>query len=105
MEGGAEGLGGGEGHPKGLESGYFVKPTVFINVKNDMTIAREEILGPVLCVITYETEEDAIRIANDTNFGLHAFVSGTDVHRARRVASPILAGRVAINGLVDDHQA
>src|SRR6266851_692698 len=90
---------------RGLEAGYFVKPTVFVNVTNDMTIAREEIFGPVLCVITYETDEDAIRIANDTNFGLHAFVSGTDIQRARRVASQILAGRVAINGMLDDQQA
>jgi aldehyde dehydrogenase (NAD+) len=105
IEEGAEVLVGGEGHPKGLEAGYFVKPTVFVNVKNDMTIAREEIFGPVLCVITYENEEDAIRLANDTSFGLHAFVSGTDVQRARRVASQILAGRVAINGMLDDQQA
>jgi aldehyde dehydrogenase (NAD+) len=105
IEEGAEMLVGGEGHPKGLESGYFVKPTVFVNVKNDMTIAREEIFGPVLCVIAYENEDDAIRIANDTSFGLHAFVSGTDVQRARRVASQILAGRVAINSMLDDQQA
>jgi len=75
-----------------------VKPTVFVNVNNDMTIAREEIFGPVLSVITYENDEDAIRIANDTEYGLHAFVSGTDVQRARRVASQLQAGRVAING-------
>jgi len=105
IEEGAEVLVGGEGHPKGLEAGYFVKPTVFVHVKNDMTIAREEIFGPVLSVIAYETEEDAIRIANDTNFGLHAFVSGTDPQRARRVASQLLAGRVAINGMLDDQQA
>jgi aldehyde dehydrogenase (NAD+) len=105
IEEGAEVLVGGEGHPRGLEAGHFVKPTVFVSVTNDMTIAREEIFGPVLCVIAYDTEEDAIRIANDTSFGLHAFVSGTDVARARRVASQILAGRVAINGMVDDQQA
>jgi aldehyde dehydrogenase (NAD+) len=105
IEEGAEVLVGGEGHPKGLEAGYFVKPTVFVNVKNDMTIAREEIFGPVLCVIAYETEEDAIRIANDTNFGLHAYVNGTDIQRARRVASQLLAGRVNINGMLDDQQA
>jgi aldehyde dehydrogenase (NAD+) len=70
-----------------------------------MTIAQEEIFGPVLCVITYETEEEAIRIANDTSFGLHGYVNGTDVKRARRVASQIIAGRVAINGLLDDQQA
>src|SRR5207245_7488759 len=102
IEEGAEVLVGGEGHPPGFEAGYFVKPTVFANVKNDMTIAQEEIFGPVLCVITYETEEDAIRIANDTSYGLHAFVSGTAVQRARRVASQILAGRVPINRMLDD---
>jgi aldehyde dehydrogenase (NAD+) len=102
---GAEVLVGGEGHPQGLEAGHFVKPTVFVNVNNDMAIAREEIFGPVLCVIAYDTEDDAIRIANDTDFGLHAFVSGTDVPRARRVAAQILAGRVAINGMLDDQQA
>jgi aldehyde dehydrogenase (NAD+) len=102
---GAAVLAGGEGHPAGLEGGNFVKPTVFVDVTNDMTIAREEIFGPVLCVIPYETDEDAIRIANDTNYGLHGFVSGTDLPRARRVASQILAGRVAINGMLDDPQA
>jgi aldehyde dehydrogenase (NAD+) len=105
IEEGAQVLVGGEGHPSGLEAGYFVKPTVFVNVKNDMAIAREEIFGPVLSVIAYETEEDAIRIANDTSFGLHAFVSGSDVQRARHVASRIEAGRVAINGMFDDQQA
>jgi aldehyde dehydrogenase (NAD+) len=105
IEEGAEVLIGGEGHPPGLETGYFVKPTVFVNVKNDMTIAQEEIFGPVLSVITYEDDEDAIRIANDTEYGLHAYVSGTDLQRARRVASQIQAGRVAINGLLDDQQA
>jgi aldehyde dehydrogenase (NAD+) len=104
IEEGAEVLIGGEGHPEGL-AGYFVKPTVFVNVKNDMTIAREEIFGPVLCVIAYDDDEDAIRIANDTSFGLHAYVNGTDVRRARRVASQLLVGRVAINGLLDDQQA
>ena len=105
IEEGAEVLVGGEGHPPGLESGYFVKPTVFVNVKNDMTISREEIFGPVLSVITYQDEEDAIRIANDTEYGLRAYVSGTDHQRARRVASQIQAGQVAINGLLDDQQA
>ena len=102
---GAELLVGGEGHPRGLEAGHFVQPTVFVEVTNDMTIAQEEIFGPVLCVIAYETEEEAIRIANDTRYGLHGFVSGTDLERARRVASQILAGRVAINGMLDDQQA
>jgi aldehyde dehydrogenase (NAD+) len=105
IEEGAEVLVGGEGHPKGLEEGYFAKPTVFVNVTNEMTIAREEIFGPVLCVITYGTDDDAIEIANDTTYGLHAYVSGTDLQRARRVASHLLAGRVAINGMLDDQQA
>jgi aldehyde dehydrogenase (NAD+) len=102
---GAEVLVGGEGHPKGLEAGYFVKPTVFVNVSNDMTIAREEIFGPVLCVIAYDSDEDAIRIANDSNYGLHGAVLGTDLPRARRVASRLRAGRVVINGMTDDPQA
>jgi aldehyde dehydrogenase (NAD+) len=105
IEEGAEVLVGGEGHPKGLEKGYFVKPTVFVNVSNDMTIAREEIFGPVLSVITYDTDEDAIRIANDSSYGLHGAVLGTEIARARRVASQVRAGRVVINGMTDDPQA
>jgi aldehyde dehydrogenase (NAD+) len=105
IEEGAEVLIGGEGHPSGLGTGYFVRPTVFVNVKNDMTIAREEIFGPVLCVITYEDEEDAIRIASDTEYGLHAFVSSADVQRARRASSQLQVGRVVINGILDDEQA
>jgi aldehyde dehydrogenase (NAD+) len=76
IEEGAEVLVGGEGRPKGLEAGYFVKPTVFINVKNDMTIAQEEIFGPVLSVIAYDSEDEAIRIANDSRYGLHSAVMG-----------------------------
>jgi len=102
---GAEVLVGGEGHPEGFAGGYYVKPTVFVNVKNDMTIAQEEIFGPVLSVIAYDTEEEAIRIANDSKYGLHAAVFGTDRQRARRVASQIRAGRVVINGMTDDAQA
>jgi aldehyde dehydrogenase (NAD+) len=105
IEEGAEVLVGGEGHPEGLELGHFVKPTVFVNVTNDMTIAQGEIFGPVLSVIAYDTDEEAIMIPDDTRYGLHAFVSGTDAPRARRVASQILAGRVAINGMLDDPQA
>ncbi len=105
IEEGAEVLAGGEGHPEGLEAGYYVKPTVFVNVKNDMTIAQEEIFGPVLSVIAYDTEEQAIRIANDSRYGLHACVIGKDLQRARRVASQIRAGRVVINGMRDDAQA
>ena len=79
IEEGAEVLVGGEGHPDGLDAGYFMKPTVFVNVNNDMTIAQEEIFGPVLSVIAYDSEDDAIRIANDSKYGLHAAVIGTDL--------------------------
>jgi aldehyde dehydrogenase (NAD+) len=105
IEDGAEVLVGGEGHPKGLEAGYFVKPTVFVNVKNEMTIAQEEIFGPVLSVIAYDSEDEAIRIANDSKYGLHSAVLGTDIQRARRVASQLRAGRVVINHMTDDPQA
>jgi aldehyde dehydrogenase (NAD+) len=105
IEEGAEVLVGGEGHPKGFEAGYYVKPTVFVNVKNDMTIAKEEIFGPVLSVIAYDSEDDAIRIANDSKYGLHSAVIGTDLQRARRVASQLRAGRVVINNMTDDPDA
>jgi aldehyde dehydrogenase (NAD+) len=105
VEEGAEVLVGGEGRPEGLEAGFFVKPTVFVNVKNDMTIAREEIFGPVLSVISYESEDEAISIANDSKYGLHAAVVGADIGRSRRVASNLRAGRVVINGMTDDPQA
>jgi aldehyde dehydrogenase (NAD+) len=105
IEEGAELLAGGEGRPRSFEAGYFVKPTVFVNVKNDMTIAREEIFGPVLSVIAYDSEDEAISIANDSRYGLHAAVLGADLQRARRVASQLRAGRVVINGMTDDPQA
>jgi aldehyde dehydrogenase (NAD+) len=96
---------GGEGHPDGLERGYFVKPTVFANVTNDMTIAREEIFGPVVAVISYRTEDEAIEIANDTIYGLQAYVMSENPDRARHVASRIVAGRVHINGVHNEPQA
>src|SRR5580698_5205551 len=105
IEEGAEVLAGGEGRPSGFEAGYFVKPTVFANVRNEMDIAQEEIFGPVLCVIAYDSEDEAIRIANDSKYGLHASVLGTDLDRARRVASQLRAGRVVINTMTDDPQA
>jgi len=105
IEEGAEVLVGGLGRPKGLEKGFYVKPTVFVHVTNDMTIAREEIFGPVLSVIAYDSDDDAIRIANDSKYGLHAAVLGTDLQRARRVASQIRSGRVVINNMTDDPQA
>jgi len=105
LEEGAKLLIGGEGHPEGLEAGNFVKPTVFTNVKNSMRIAREEIFGPVLSIIAYKDEEDAIAIANDTDYGLQAYVNSSDDARAKRVASRIIAGRVMINALSHDPQA
>ncbi len=89
---------GGTGRPEGLDKGYYVKPTVFANVSNEMTIAREEIFGPVLSIIPYEDEDDAVRIANDTPYGLSGYVSSSDLDRARRVASKMRTGMVHING-------
>ncbi len=89
---------GGTGRPDGLETGYYVKPTVFANVTNDMTIAREEIFGPVLSIIAYEDEDEAVRIANDTPYGLSGYVSSGDLDSARRVASRLRTGMVHING-------
>uniref|UniRef100_UPI000AEF4800 aldehyde dehydrogenase family protein n=1 Tax=Candidatus Pantoea varia TaxID=1881036 RepID=UPI000AEF4800 len=94
---GAEILTGGSGYPAGLTDGNFVKPTVFVNVTNDMTIAREEIFGPVLCVISYRNEQEAIDIANDSPYGLAGYVSGEDVARAKKVAEQMQAGAVSIN--------
>lgn len=102
LEEGAELLTGGLGKPEGLEKGNFVKPTIFIKVKNSMTIAQEEIFGPVLSVITYRDDADAIRIANDSNYGLHAYIAGTNIERAMKMAEQLQAGRVAINGFVDE---
>jgi len=104
-EEGAEILIGGEGAPQGLEAGYFVKPTVFVNVTNDMMIAREEIFGPVLCIISYKTEADAIAIANDSAYGLQAYVSTSDMDRGKKVANQIVAGRVMINSFYDEPSA
>jgi len=102
IEEGAELVTGGLGKPQGLEAGYFIKPTVFAGVTPAMTIAREEIFGPVLSIMSYETEEEAIAIANDTPYGLQAYVSSTDLARASRVADQLVAGRVHINGIHDD---
>jgi aldehyde dehydrogenase (NAD+) len=93
---------GGEGCPAGLEQGYFVKPTVFANVCSEMTIAREEIFGPVLSILTYGSDEEAIDTANDTVFGLHAYVMSSDPARAKAVATRLQAGRVMINTLQHD---
>jgi aldehyde dehydrogenase (NAD+) len=88
---------GGLGHPGGVSKGYYAKPTVFSDVRNEMTIAREEIFGPVLCILPYEDEDDAVRIANDSPYGLAGFVTSANIDRARRVAKRIRAGNVHIN--------
>jgi len=98
---GATLLAGGAGRPAGLDRGYFVQPTIFADVTNAMRIAREEIFGPVLSVIAYDGDDDAVAIANDTDYGLQAYVSGSAA-RAARVASRIVAGRVFVNGMYDE---
>ena len=89
---------GGPGRPEGLDTGFFAKPTVFSNVDNGMTIARDEIFGPVLSIIPYDSEEEAVRIANDSRYGLSGYVSSSDLDRARRIASQLRTGMVHING-------
>ncbi|MEM8816706.1 MAG: aldehyde dehydrogenase family protein [Pseudomonadota bacterium] len=89
---------GGPGRPEGIDKGYFARPTVFTDVSNDMTIAREEIFGPVLSILPYADEEEAIAIANDTPYGLSGYVSSTNRERARRVAARLRTGMVHING-------
>ncbi|AYG68427.1 MULTISPECIES: aldehyde dehydrogenase family protein [unclassified Rhizobium] len=98
QEEGARLIAGGEGRPEGLDRGWFVRPTIFSGVDNDMRIAREEIFGPVLCVIPYRDEAHALEIANDTAYGLQAYVFSSDIARAKRIAERIEAGRVVING-------
>ena len=95
---GAEIVAGGPGKPDGIETGYYVRPTVFANVSNDMTIAREEIFGPVLSIIPYKDEDEAVAAANDTPYGLSAYVSGGDVAHARQTARRLRAGNVHVNG-------
>jgi aldehyde dehydrogenase (NAD+) len=99
---GATLLAGGEGKPEGLEDGHFVKATIFTNVRNDMRIAREEIFGPVLSIIPYQNEEEAIKIANDTPYGLAAYISSSSKEHAEHVAAQIDAGRICINGFAHD---
>ncbi len=96
---------GGTGRPEGLAKGYFARPTVFANVSNEMTIAREEIFGPVLSIIPYDDEDQAVEIANDTPYGLSGYVSSGDLDRARRVAARLRTGMVHINGASLDAMA
>jgi aldehyde dehydrogenase (NAD+) len=103
IEEGARVVAGGPGRPEGFDRGYFVRPTVFADVDNAMTIAREEVFGPVLAMIPFDTEEDAIVIANDTPYGLSAYVQTSDQAKARRVAKRLRSGMVQINGT--DHAA
>lgn len=105
QEEGATLLTGGEGRPAGLNSGWFARPTIFCDVSNNMRIAREEIFGPVLSVITYRNEDDAIQIANDTDYGLQAYVLSADTARATRVAEQLIVGRVIVNGALHDPYA
>ena len=102
---GATLVAGGTGRPDGLQKGFFVKPTVFSDVSNDMTIAREEIFGPVLSIIPYGDENEAVRIANDTPYGLSGYVSSGNLERARKVASRLRTGMVHINGAPLDAMA
>ena len=98
IEEGAKLVCGGPGRPEGIDKGYFIRPTIFSEANNEMTIAREEIFGPVLVMIPYETEEEAVRIANDTPYGLAGYVQSQDIDHARAVAARIRAGNVHING-------
>jgi aldehyde dehydrogenase (NAD+) len=102
---GAELAAGGPGLPDGLTRGYYVKPTVFGGVRNDMTIAREEIFGPVLAILPYESEEQAVQIANDTVYGLSGYVSSGDLEHARSVARQLRTGNVHLNGANIDFNA
>jgi aldehyde dehydrogenase (NAD+) len=103
VEEGATLVAGGPGRPEGLSRGFYVKPTVFANVKNDMTIAREEIFGPVLVILGYDNLDHAIQIANDTEYGLAGYVAGKDIDKARAVARRIRAGWICVNGAFDFH--
>ena len=102
---GAKLVAGGLGRPEGFDSGYFVKPTIFAGVNNQMAIAREEIFGPVLTMIPFDTEEQAIEIANDTPYGLAAYFSTSDEERVRRVSGQLRAGMVSVNSASQDYAA
>ncbi len=97
MEDGAKLVTGGPGRPDGLDKGWYVKPTILRDVTNDMTIAREEVFGPVLCILGYDTEDEAVRIGNDTEYGLAGYVQSKDIERARKVGRRIRAGYISLN--------
>ncbi|MDP6620623.1 MAG: aldehyde dehydrogenase family protein, partial [Nitrospinota bacterium] len=105
IEEGAELVAGGPGRPEGFNKGYYVRPTMFANVNNDMTIAREEIFGPVLAILPYDDEDDAIRIANDTPYGLAGYVQSSDLDHANSVARRLRTGSVHVNGAGPDFGA
>jgi aldehyde dehydrogenase (NAD+) len=105
IEEGATLVAGGPGLPEGISAGYFVKPTIFANVNNDMTIAREEIFGPVLCMMPYKDDAEAVAIANDTVYGLSGYVSGGDAKRVAEVANQLRCGNVHVNGAGLDFHA
>ena len=102
---GAQLVAGGTGRAEGFDRGYYVKPTIFAGVHNQMTIAREEVFGPVLVLIPFADEAEAIAIANDSPYGLYAYVQTADLERARRVARRMRAGGVSINGTSQDYMA
>lgn len=103
VESGARLVLGGEGRPEGFPSGYYVRPTIFADVVNDMAIAQQEIFGPVLCIIPFDDEEDAIRIANDTPFGLAAYLNTNNTDRARRLSRRLRAGTISVNGAGNEY--
>ncbi|WP_449355466.1 aldehyde dehydrogenase family protein [Virgibacillus natechei] len=105
MEEGATLVAGGTGKPEGLEEGYYVKPTVFTDVRNDMVIAQEEIFGPVMSIITYDDIDEAIEIANDTVYGLAGYVFGEDEEKLKKVAASLQAGRITVNNAKADFSA
>ncbi len=105
IEEGATLVTGGPGRPDGVEKGYYVRPTVFANVTNDMSIAREEIFGPVISIMGFSDEAEAVKIANDTPYGLAGYVSAGSVERARKVARQIRAGNINLNGVPNERTA
>ncbi|MEM6906750.1 MAG: aldehyde dehydrogenase family protein, partial [Pseudomonadota bacterium] len=94
---------GGPGRPQGFNSGYYIRPTLFTDVHNQMNIARQEVFGPVLAILPFDSEEEAIEIANDTPYGLAAYVQSTDQERINRVSRKLRAGVVNVNGNAGDY--